>query len=702
MTVTIRSQEGVVFDNVSNYPNQSITVHSQRLTGQQSDFEYAKTQNILNLYKTFNYLFTLAACTNQGLENPESLRSSSEYLVIARSQGKTSDSLRNLAPYNPGAMADDIESRKPIGNPLSGQLIQGFLEKSPGRFDMFIDNVEIETVMGFSKDTNLTIATKINFDIFEPYSMNGFLEALQVTAAAAGHKQYLGAPYLLKVQFAGYRDDDKIYWTGKEGTRIFVINITGIEIEVNEQGTKYRCQAVSYNDMGFSDTLALKTNFQMSGATVKEVLESLFQGLNTNNTESSEKDVKQELMDKFKVSFPKREGSTLNFSSDNKIAESKIQSVREDKNAYTFPDHSIAEGNAAVQRNTSAPGQEQRFAPNPAGRNKFAYNDNKNLIQFPAGAKIHDIICAVIRDSEYGKEVFKQLENSAPEMIEYAHVAVRIKSTGEFNSRELRQPLEYEFVIIPYEMHYTRVALYQNLKFDPSQLERRFVRRKYNYLFTGQNIDIRSFNLKFNRLYFQAYPQGFQKQFEQDPGTNAKGSPADKPEDVLSDLTAPIRADPSFHNVVQYGGNAQIREYDAYDKMVKIMHDAVLDNTDMVTCELEILGDPYYLVTQGSGNYFPDLADKGLTTNAEASFIDHDVFVSLKFRNPEDIDKNTGYMKFTDQKVPFSGVFRVTKAMSYFSSGLFTQRLFLVRVPGQSDKPSGSTQKQGIEWTDIQ
>lgn len=62
------------------------------------------------------------------------------------------------------------------------------------------------------------------------------------------------------------------------------------------------------------------------------------------------------------------------------------------------------------------------------------------------------------------------------------------------------------------------------------------------------------------------------------------------------------------------------------------MHQAILDNTDMIKCEVEIIGDPYYLVTGGIGNYRPVLLDGGITTDGEAPYQTHDVVVVLEFK----------------------------------------------------------------------
>jgi hypothetical protein len=103
----------------------------------------------------------------------------------------------------------------------------------------------------------------------------------------------------------------------------------------------------------------------------------------------------------------------------------------------------------------------------------------------------------------------------------------------------------------------------------------------------------------------------------------------------------------------------------------------------MISAEITILGDPFYLVTSGMGNYKPEIITYGETVDNEAAYQQGDVFVVVNFRNPIDIDTNTGLLQFDSKLVPFSGVFRVISVNSTFKDGLFEQRLQLLRVPGQ-------------------
>jgi len=124
------------------------------------------------------------------------------------------------------------------------------------------------------------------------------------------------------------------------------------------------------------------------------------------------------------------------------------------------------------------------------------------------------------------------------------------------------------------------------------------------------------------------------------------------------------------------------------------MHAAIVNSAaSLAMAELEILGDPFYLVTGGIGNYTPKIKSTGITETGEASYISSDVLVNLNFRNPVDIGtfEEGGRVYFQEEKVPFSGIYRVSKARSSFREGMFKQTLTMQRVPSQVDSDSKIT-----------
>ena len=577
---------------------------------------------------------------------------------------------------------------------------------------MFINNVEIDTIMGFSKNTNLAMGTKIRFDVVEPYSFDGFREALYFTAKAAGNVSYLSAPFILKIEFKGYLDD-------KEGpifkdtavnipytTRYFIIKFTKMEISTNENGTTYKCTAIPLSELAYGDHNNTKDTIKVNGSNVGEVLNNLGKTL----TKAAEKAWKKEKSSKSEDSSgnhdtytivapspPKDNRGKYNYDSNNKeIFDKKIIDDLEGPAVYAFPKPGPNVPNSYTT--TQSGGDE---CPSGYVNTPNLKLDRSNVtLQFPTNSKIVDLISSILRDSNYGKDILKKkTESIKDQTVPYAHVAVETVPKA-WNATRNDYTYNYTYTILPYDMHHSRIPLFQghgNIS-DYNALKGH-AKRQYKYLYMGQNVDIRSFNIQFNHLFYQGYPKANsnpspngaslknwgQIQSNGDsligiqpyPGSSLDGGSS------LKGGTIPLPAkisDPNLSSGLTKGENTSLSNL-TYNALVKSMHDAVITNTDMITCEIEILGDPYFLVTGGIGGGRPELDDKAITKNGEAPYQVKDVHILLEFQNPKDVDSFSGTNRNTS--IEWSGVYRVQKVTSKFSDGLFTQRLKTVRIPGQ-------------------
>ena len=662
-------------------------------------------RNVLHKFRTFTYNFTLAALPPGALTSNSQIRAATENFVILKSAGKSKG--------------------------ISGTgKTEGFNDRSPGRFDMFINNVEIETLMTPNNVTQMTMATKLSFDVFEPMSINGFMEALQVAAEASGNVNYLSAAFVLKMEFSGYTDDEdgpsiRVTTLKEEGTRYFVILITKVEAKMDENGTRYSVKAIARNEMAFSDENVLKESIQMQGANVVEICKSLMKSLTLASEQAAKAESKTNntSFDSYEVNFPTPNWDSGDFDygkTYEKFAKSRISELSTNPSIFTFP----APGDVKSAYDQNAPGPDYAGGAAGGGRgfvnpplavtisvgtesNKKpaaesnSYDSNSSSVMFAKGAKIPDIISSVIRDSQFGRKIIDDAKQPmSDQFVEYFIVSVEMEVKDKWNPVLLRPTYLYRYIVLPYKMHISRLPLYQKELSTPEQssLINNYVRRKYEYLYTGKNVDVRSFNLTFNHLYFQAYPRSMNNAIfgpTGGPGEEKKAgvqltavAGSDKNASSAVPLSPRVSA-PSAANIVGPGGNATRPEYDAYDALVKNMHRAILDNLSMIKCDLEILGDPYFLCTGGHGNFRPKIIDSTITDNGEAPYQVHNVMVVMEFRNPTDIDPNTGFVVFDKERIPYNGCYQVTKVVSKFQDGLFTQRLQLLRVAGQTVLASG-------------
>jgi hypothetical protein len=174
---------------------------------------YNNTENILNRYRSYTYNFTLAAVDKNHANSPENWRKSIQNYIILKSGGKGSSVISEENVVGQDVYKDQTVYRLKgpdsvekvfagVDKTRAQTLVKKFNESdSSGRFDFFIDNIEIDITMSAQKRGGFTLPTKIEFDVFEPYGIEGFIEALQVSAEAAGYENYVVASFLLLIDF---------------------------------------------------------------------------------------------------------------------------------------------------------------------------------------------------------------------------------------------------------------------------------------------------------------------------------------------------------------------------------------------------------------------------------------------------------------------------------------------------------------------
>ena len=696
----------------------------------------SKRSNVLNKYRSISYVFTLSALRKSALDNPDAIRKTAQDFIILKSGGKgtlgLSTNVEGVQVVTKTETVDIREGGRLLGrqtnkeygiDKTANKLVQGFNNDSPGRFDLFIENIEIENYMAFSKGAGTSLPTSIRFDVIEPYSINGFIEALHVSAVAAGYPNYAQASFLLKMEFMGYPDGDNITDPViiPNSTRYYTIGFTGIGVDISEKGTKYTCTAIPYNEKGFGQANVLKKPISMTGTTVKEILENFIDNINLQQAESdknSKEPSKAARHDRYKIKFPiwDKDSGFVDSPEGNAIAKWKVSSLLKSNTLYKFDDPSeTVKPNATQADGVIQPSPEEQ-ANEPARVRYSPGNGNtKPTVQFAERAKIHECITSVIRDSEYVSTILKNLKANVDEngMIDYFLIRTEIKNLNETDENSRKPYQEFTYVVTPYKIHYTRIPGYAGQQIDETKLKNAVSLREYNYIYTGNNVDVINFKLNFNTLFFEAIPlamgnnnsPGARDAGGRDNSVVVKNKPDSLERIKSSENPIPsVQVDPfTFELNLEGGTGGQIQD-DPYFVLARNMHESIVNSrASMLSGELEILGDPFYLVTGGIGNYTPKPDGLGLTKDGEADFITQEVLININFRNPIDINplEKGGMLMFDTKRVPFSGIYRVLKVMSTFKDGVFKQRLEVIRLPGQildtNEKPTNLSEKTYTE-----
>lgn len=704
--------------NKTDKPSNNQTTNESKYDKEsQQIVENTGEKNVLNNYRSITYNFTLAAMPKSLLKDPQKIREKPLELVILQSGGKGTQgvsgndfsiaSLSQIVPqsvqqggrgagYNDPRIIgkSEEEKNKPMPN-YGTAFLEDFNAKSPGRFDFYMENIEIDSIMSFSKDANLSMPTKMRFDIVEPYSMNGLIEALYVTSIAAGYQNYLHASFVLKVEFWGYPQEGDFPSPVKipNSERFFPIGLTNIEVDVTEKGTRYKIEAVPYNERSFGQPNTVKKPIKMQGSNVKQILENFMKSLNEQTVAEfkeahPEGNVNQ--VDTYEIKFPSwsEETGWVN-SPENAIATKKLVELMKDNALYGLVDPASKDKPNAYKANGSKQPSAQDQAKKPES---IKYNPNSTVVQFAEGMNAHDVISAVCRDSEYVRDILKDIKKHIDPygMVDYFMIRIETTNTDVDNPDTKKPAQKITYIVSPFKIHYSKIPNLADNLINEKELKK-LSRREYNYIYTGQNIDVINFKLNFNNLFFEAVPAAMGN--KDTPGAktaagnnnNVKtGSQSPAPE-TASRMQVPMHSKKVITTQVQnYGGNASQPLDDPYSLLARNMHNAVVNSkASLVTGEIEILGDPFYLVEGGIGNYNPKPVAQGIVKGGQAAHTQQQTMVTINFRNPIDIDPQTGMMFFDGNRVPFSGVYMITEVHHTFKDGVFKQRLEIVRVPGQ-------------------
>ncbi|NBO99388.1 MAG: hypothetical protein EBU90_04570 [Proteobacteria bacterium] len=664
--------------------------------------------NVLSFYRSYTYNWTLAGLPKDYLKDASKYRAGELDLVILKSGGKGYQGVTpptELSSAQSAAVSDTVLANDPtVGSGVTenniknveklktdnNALISGFNKNSPGRFDMYIENVYVESIMVANEEGNMSKPTKITFDVIEPYSINGFLEALHVTAVAAGYTTYQNTPFLLKLEFVGYPDDMDLPEPEPipNSVRYYPIVITKAGVEVTERGTRYKIQAIPVNDRAYGEPNRLKKPIKMAGTTVKEILKDFMDNL-TKQVASVSPDVDPnglltnnfEPTDIYDIKFPSRD-ATLGFvdNPENEIAGSLLVEIAKDNNLFKMVQPEESNKKNGYKGNKSA------------SSSSIKYNPGKTVVQFPEGGMVDSLITAVIRDSAYVKKLLTQVKEKIDDygMMDYFSVNLQVENLEKISPITKEPYKKYTYVVTPYKVHISRIQPFGSLPYKEKKLKK-LSRREYNYLYTGLNTEVLNFKLDFNYLFFEAVPPAMgNKESPSSKGTASKsgdsnvqvqGTPVNEQKEHTVPLPA-VRA--TSVDVQSTGGNALQPRHDPYSNMARAMHEAIINSKSaLLKGEIEIVGDPFYLVTGGMGNYNPNLKNENETKDGEAAYQFSEVLITINFRNPVDINADTGMMQFDENRIPFSGVYRVIKAKSSFKDGFFKQVLEVMRFNGQ-------------------
>jgi len=655
------------------------------------------------------------------------------------------------------------------------------LYEKGGQIEYFMDNFEVEAIIGNNSKTKQTNAIQLSFTVTEPYSMGLFLQTLQVAAVQAEHKNYLEAPYIISLDFKGW-DVNGNYISKPNLRRFFPIKIVNIDFEVTESGSQYNVTAIPWHEQGLSDQVQnTKTDITITGRTVEELLQSGAKSLMSAFNEYQQKKLEDKqivAVDEYVIIFPKErssaneqllgtsteesrsttnpelnngEGGERSISAEDRLRLYQSITGNNDTNVPADFDAELSKllgivvkrsgigeavrENAENPENINPIGKAQLVesyldgGKQPFGRPKFVEettqtggppnrtrtvgtgvfkrgnitisNGGRDLT-FKSGTKIQNIIEEIIILSEYGRSIADAVPDKNG-MIPWFKIEVDVYNITNYEQMDLTGefPKLYVYRVIPYKAHISRYSPPTKASPGIEELKKQCC-KEYDYIYTGKNDDVLKFNIEFDKAFFTAImpfggenSAGTKEEETASPGLSP-GHPAYKPQtgdtnNFSSSGNATSGDSPRSESRPTAGFLDRTKSSIARD-----FNDALVNsNVDLVTANMEIWGDPYYIADSGMGNYNAEETPYiNLTKDGTMDYQTSEVDILVNFRTPVDYNQD-GTMMFPSlggkPVGAFSGVYQVLFVSSRFAEGQFIQTLKLIRRRNQSGQDTNST-----------
>lgn len=661
--------------------------------------------NPMEQFASYSALWTLACLTPEQFNNPSSYRSSPQ-------------ALSNLV-FSSAGRYDDQRVKTFFGTP-----------------EYYINNFQMNCVIAATQQTGNSNAIKFSFDIIEPHSMGLLLQSIQNAAVKAGYISYLGdVPYVLRMDIVGYDELGVVIKSIKP--KFFTLKLTSVKFTVNEGGSVYKVEAVPFNHLGFADTINVAYNdIKISGdvngkGTVSEVLatskNSLVAVLNRNE-ELLVKEKRIAVPDVYDIQFPQisnewyssagRPPSTPRATAN--PSESPFRSVSggatRAPDAENMPMNELGDaslgfdqlrgGNALFKR-----AQDQIDSKSGIVKRDGMTIDTKvRAFQFGQKQSITAIINQVILSSDYAKQAILDKEEGGfgltPQgYIKWFKIDVQIELL-QYDPLIGDYAKKFTFRVVPYYVHN---SIFSNPSAAPlgyNELMKTVV-KEYQYIYTGQNVDILKFDININNLFYTGQnpkpesesakssnqDQKFSEVKIQSTKTNQGAAPAAQAAQLGRQR---IKRDPRLLRGYKGGNPDKTVEQNIAENFQQTFISG--NSADLVKVDLEIMGDPYWLVDSGIANYFAPISSpvSQITSDGTMNYESGNVYVYLTFRTPADINEKTGLYDFSvsGKESAFGGIYRVTMCENTFSDGHWKQKLTCLRMPGPQG-PEANDQAQG-------
>tara|TARA_S200000501_G_scaffold372298_1_gene417027 strand:- start:101 stop:2902 length:2802 start_codon:yes stop_codon:yes gene_type:complete len=319
-------------------------------------------------------------------------------------------------------------------------------------------------------------------------------------------------------------------------------------------------------------------------------------------------------------------------------------------------------------------------------------NKTERTINFRAGTKITKIIEELVLLSDYGKRITDEgVAADKSGMVDWFRIQTHVYTLdGESTEKVMgRKARIYVYRVIPYKVHKSIFQMPNDAPIGYAQLRANAVKH-YNYIYTGLNKDILDFNLEFNNAFFNALAiDKMNESASNKLSEKGGGYPNPEKEEIVNSPTATEgqTAEQIKENSGSQTGGAT--EETPELRIARNFNEALMNSAvDLLTCEMRIMGDPYYMADSGVGNYNSEGTTYiNLKANGAMDHESGEVDVIVNFRTPVDISaEGPQFDGATIGVKDFSGLYKIWQVINNFSGNEFTQDVSMIRRRNQKQE----------------
>jgi len=346
-----------------------------------------------------------------------------------------------------------------------------------GVTDLTIDKVEIKAITTPSNESGTGVSTNFTFEIVEP-SGAGFVDKLFYESIALGIGNWNAMPMYLQLQFRGRNPVDSEPESSTELGALkwlWPIKVTSMKANVSTVGTRYEVVAILYNDFALSNSISsTKHNVVLNNIeTFGQAMVELEEKLNADQLLT--------LIDNYSIP------DSYKIVVDPDIKGYKITSNTKNKD--------------------------------PRRADNFIKFDNKDAY-FQASTSIDKIVDSLLAQTEEYQIGMKQSKTPGAEGVPIDQEATQIKPFWrivtdtiplQFDARRNDIAKEFVYYIVKYDLGVLEANVFQQAT-EPntvaaerkrlmSYIDKKILKKKYSYIFTGLNDQILNLDLTVNNAY---------------------------------------------------------------------------------------------------------------------------------------------------------------------------------------------------------